>query len=67
MKIFSLQALTLHLEESRRPTRKAPSVPKATLNTQNQEGWSTLQLTLIAGTVALAAVTVAFYLRRSNT
>jgi len=66
-RISGWKALTLHLEESRRSTRKAPSVPKASSNTQSQEGWSTMQLTLIAGTVALAAVTVAFYLRRSNT
>jgi len=62
-----MQALTLHLEESQAPRNsKAVSANKSPPAVKNAEGWSTVHTTLIACTVAVVAVSVVLYIRRSN-
>lgn len=64
---YVVQALTLHLEESQAPrNRKVISANKSSPAVKRTEGWSTVHTTLIACTVAVVAVSVVLYLRRSN-
>jgi len=62
-----MQALTLHLEESQEPRRKKLSVPpKAAQADQVSEGFSGLHTAIIAGSVAVVAVSLVLLFRRSN-
>lgn len=67
--LLFLQALTLHLEEWKpAPRRAASSAPRVSKVIQEpQEGWSTMHTALIAGSVAVVAVAIVLYFRRSNT
>jgi hypothetical protein len=62
-----IQALTLHLEESQEPRRKKLAAPpKAAQAVQASEGFSGMHTAIIAGSVAVVAVSLVLLLRRSN-
>ena len=63
-----LQALTLHLEEAQEPRRKkVVAAPKPTQQAvQTHEGFSSLHTAIIAGSVAVVAVSIVLLFRRSN-
>lgn len=66
-KISGWKALTLHFEESPEPRRKKVSAPpKAAQAVQTSEGFSGMHTAIIAGSVAVVAVSLVFLLRRSN-
>jgi CBS domain-containing protein len=68
-RISGWKALTLHLEESQEPRRKkvvaAPKQPPQQV-VQTYEGFSSLHTAIIAGSVAVVAVSIVLLFRRSN-
>ncbi|KAG0561255.1 hypothetical protein M758_9G048500 [Ceratodon purpureus] len=67
-RISGWKALTLHLEEAQEPRRKkVVAAPKPTQQAvQTHEGFSSLHTAIIAGSVAVVAVSIVLLFRRSN-
>jgi hypothetical protein len=69
-RISGWKALTLHLEEPQEPRRKKVSAPlkpvQAVQPYQTSQGFSGMHTAIIAGSVAVVAVSIVLFFRRSN-
>uniref|UniRef100_A0A7I4BS01 CBS domain-containing protein n=1 Tax=Physcomitrium patens TaxID=3218 RepID=A0A7I4BS01_PHYPA len=63
-RISGWKALTLHLEEPKR--KKITAAPKAVQVVETSEGFSSMHTAIIAGSVAVVAVSLVLFFRRSN-